>query len=243
MKNFASTRPSFVLSSLLASMALVGCGDNLEPGSGQPGGTGQPATPFPASCADAGNGAVLPDGDVTLYAGGDEARPWTAYCHDNDEYLPVTDPTTNFGEYAAGGQAVGTAVRTEYAKLRIDPQTFTIDISDQTFARTTGSLTVNGTVVTSMPLGVAAACDGLTTIGGAGIDLTGTPFVISTSWTQGGVVDDANSALFRDGQWFEAWAGGACAHIAPAAVQGLPVNQLADGWVLKVAYTTQPLQP
>lgn len=229
---------SFALSSLFVSMSLVGCGDNLEADD-----VDDPTTPaprFPASCADAGNGRVLPAGEITLYAGGDEARPWKAYCHGNAEYLTVNDPTTNFGEYAAGGpRAIGTAVRTEYAKLRIDPDTFTIDIADQTFARTTGSLTLDGTPVTSMPLGVAGACDGLTTFGGAGIDITGTPFVIQTAYASGGVVDDANMTLFRDGQWLEAWAGGSCAHIAPDAVPGLPINQLADGWVLKLAYSPE----
>src|SRR5689334_9435989 len=138
---------SIALASLLAS-SLVGCGDNAEPdptmqgqGSGSGTGSGSAVTPtamqFPSSCMDVGNGVAPADGEYKLYLGGDEKKPWTAYCHGGDEFLSVND-YTNWGEIANGGWANPgpDGIRTIYTKLRIDPGTLMIDISDETFART-----------------------------------------------------------------------------------------------------------
>lgn len=222
---------SFAFSSLVAS--ITGCGDNTEPPPDADNTDDQTAPQFPASCMDAGNGKPVPDGVYTLYVQGDETKPWKAYCHQMNEYVAV-DSDTNYGELAAGGTAVGSSVRTSYSRLRIDPETLVIDVSDQTFATSQGYINIGATEVTSMPLGIAMACDGANGYATTTIDLTRTPFAIDTSYLLGGTPVGGSHALFRDGRWFEAWVQGSCGFAAPAGVQDMPVNQLADGFVLKV---------
>lgn len=230
------------ITSLALFVSLVGCGDNTSPDpTADPDPTVDP-TPiaFPASCMDAGNGGRVADGEYTLYVGGNEHEPWNAYCHGGNEFLTVND-YTNYGQYAAGGHAVGTDVTTTYTKLRIDPQTLTIDISDQTFATSVGTLDRRTDHITSMPLGVAMACAGSATYGTANIDLTGTPFRIVSQFSLDGTgfgpsAPDGGFALFRENQWLEAWAYGECGYVAPRGMATSPINQVADGWQLKVEW-------
>lgn len=245
---------SFGLASLLIS-TLVGCGDNAEPdpmqGQGSNGGTAPVAMQFPASCMDAGNGQQVADGEYTLYVGGDEHKPWKAYCHQGDEFLPVND-FTNFGRYGVGGWVQGTDVETTYTKLRIDPETLTIDINDQTFARSQGELNYLGERITSMPLGVAMSCAGSASYSTANIDLTGTPFKIATQFALGSqdvvvagapqapVTPTGGSADAREGQWLEMWAQGECGFIGPTGM-ALP-TKLANGYLLEVEWFV-PTQP
>lgn len=244
-KNIAS----FGLASLLVS-SLVGCGDNAAPGPMQQGQgsnttTTPVAIPFPASCMDAGNGQQVPDGEYTLYVGGDEHKPWKAYCHGGDEFLSVHDDT-NFGGYGAGGWTQGTDVRTTYTKLRIDPATLTIDITDQTFARTEGDLNYLGEHITSMPVGVAMSCGGSATYSTGNIDLIGTPFKIATQFALGSVdvvvsgapqapvVPTGGSADAQDGQWLEMWVQGECGFVGPTGMTA--PTKLANGYLLKVEW-------
>lgn len=126
------------------------------------------------------------DGPYTLHVGGDPSKPWTAYCHDMDgkpaEYLTLvmTGKNLNFSQYTAGGSSPGVNVRTNYEKIRIDPKTLLVDVSDQTFSTSAGGLmNSGGPFVTSMPYGVAMDCApqgfGIPT-GMGNVDLRGTPF-------------------------------------------------------------------
>lgn len=239
---------SIALSSLVA-VSFAGCGDNAAPDpvavdpqtfAQTPIAQAPTSVPFPASCLDAGNGAVVADGTYTLYVGGDDKKPWQAYCHGGNEYLSVND-YTNYGQYSAGGYAVGTDVTTWYSKLRIDPQTLTLDISDQTFAHSDGMLDNGSDHITSMPLGVAMSCAGSLTYGTAGMDLLGTPFRIVSTWTlattsTGAAAPSGHETLFRDGQWMEAWAQGECGYSAPSAIAGTPINKPANGWTIKLEW-------
>src|SRR6202000_388825 len=114
-----------------------------------------------------------------LYLGGSAGRPWTAFCHDDDEYVTVT-ASANYGQYTASTKSPGSNVQTTYGKLRVDPSTLLVDISDQTSATSMRLLyhdpANNGSdAVTSMPLGVAMDCAGNNSATGvAGVDLTGT---------------------------------------------------------------------
>ena len=199
---------------------------------------------------DVGDGQAPADGDYKLYVGNDEHKPWTAYCHQGDEFLSVND-YTNFGELAVGGWAVGGAsgVRTTYTKLRIDPATLMIDISDQTFSRTDGGpLNILTDYVTSMPLGVAMSCADTATYGSANVDLTGTPFKIATKFTLASTVltpggtaytspaPHGGSADAREGQWLEMWAQGECGFFGPDGVGANPINKLPKGYVLQVEW-------
>lgn len=141
------------------------------------------ASALPATCAEAS------DGPHTLYLEGDPAKPWTAYCHGGLEYLTLPTPTTNYSQFTAGNPpAVGTNVRTSYTRVRFVVDLGEVDISDQTFATSTGMIQITGyaPTVTSMLYGVAASCD-YTDNGIAIIDLTGTPFSVTPGqFTLGG---------------------------------------------------------
>lgn len=204
---------SLAVSALTANL-MAGCmGDNQ-------------AAPIehPQTCAElAQSKPKATDGEFTLFADGDEAKPWKAYCADlgtanPKEYLTLIDGIS-FSEYLAGGSSPGTDVRTEYNKVRIDPLSFTLDTSDQTFAVSTGSLVdAAGKTVTSMPLGVAMSC-------GAGrafaqVNLDGTPFVIEQYFTVGGDQStmQGNADRWQTGVAIEMWADGNCGWIAPDGV-------------------------
>jgi hypothetical protein len=232
MKHFNS----ILFASLVAS-SLVACGDNAEP---DPMMQPDPADPapvaFPASCMEAGNGKVLPDGDQKLYFQNNEQQAWTAYCHDGNEYLTLDDSFSNYGELGEGGLAVGTTVRTQYKRIRIDAETLTVDVSDQTYATSIGHITVNGVEVTSMPLGIAMACGGSTSYATTMIDVHGTPFAIATTFAPAGTSAKAGFTTYNDEQTLEGWAEGECGFLAPEKMVSMPVNKLADGYVLKLTW-------
>jgi hypothetical protein len=143
------------------------------------------AGPLPSTCAEAGGS----DGSYTLYLGGDPTKPWTAYCHNELEYLTLPTSATNYSQFTAGNSpAVGTNVRTSYTRVRFVVDLGEVDISDQTFATSTGMIQIMGyaPTVTSMLYGVAASCD-YTDNGIAMVDLTGTSFSVAPGqFTLGG---------------------------------------------------------
>ncbi|MCE9669349.1 Vps62-related protein [Myxococcus stipitatus] len=163
------------------------------------------------------------DGEYTLYVEGDLARPWRVWCQDMatvpKEYLPLVESGlfSNFSQYTAGVAAPGTTVRTTFTKLRIDPATLRVSISDRTFATSTGSLSHPGRApsVTSMPYGVAMSCD-WTASGRATVDLRGTPFRVASEqfstlgWSQLG----ASTYGFAD-EFVALTGGGYCGWTAP----------------------------
>ena len=84
--------------------------------------------------------------DVIHPAGG---QRFTVYCPDmaipaaGKDYLEVRSGRgVNSGQYAAGGAASGTTVTTKYTKVRLDPANLRVDMGDQSFATSTGSLTI-----------------------------------------------------------------------------------------------------
>src|SRR4051812_21255042 len=177
-----NTSLAAVTAALLTSL-LTGClaGDDLKG-----------PIELPRTCAEAAQGVKAHDGDHILYVDGDETKPWRAYCVDMDqgaaakEYLTVTAGASNFSRYTAGGRSPGTDVETRFDKVRIDPETLTLDASDLTFAVSTGSVQhLGGQVVDSLPLGVAMSCGGGFTA--AQVDVQGTPFVFDdTAFGNGG---------------------------------------------------------
>jgi hypothetical protein len=184
------------------------------------------------------------DGHATLYLGGDESRPWTAWCQDMagtpSEYLTLvrTGSNTNFSQYTAGSYSPGTTVRTTYTRLRIDPLTLRVNTADQTFSSSSGSLTHSPTQVTSMPYGVAMSCNG--GLAPANIDLRGTPFAVAASafaiggWDAKGstVSSESNQVLSLSGGGYCGWAG--------LAGSANPFNQ--NGGYLQLQYRG-PNQP
>ena len=182
----------------------------------------------PANCSDvkAANPSAA-DGAYQIVLDG---AALTVYCADMSstpqEYisLAMTAAGENFSHYTAGGDATGTDVRTSYTKLRINPVpvstsplTVAVDIADETFSSTTGSLSQGSTPVTSMPYAIAMACtDAFVDSGIANLDLRGTPFTIVNTFQDGGFLA-AGTATVVSPQVVNLTGGGFCGWEAPAA--------------------------
>ncbi|HEY3803695.1 MAG TPA: GON domain-containing protein [Kofleriaceae bacterium] len=198
----------------------------------------------PASCTEVTG--LANDSSVTLYLGGSAGQPWTAFCHDDDEYLTVT-ATANYGQYTASTKSPGSNVQTTYGRLRVDPSTLHVDISDQTFATSVGLLyhdpANNGSdAVTSMPLGVAMDCAGNnSTTGVAHVDLTGTQFVVASTstWSTGGNSPGHSVTSSEGGRIVAITGGGNCGWNAPTGSPGNPFNKFEPASLLQLAYSPE----
>lgn len=197
-----------------------------------------------ASCSDAAaHGVEDPD---TLYVGGDPAKPWSVLCDAGAEYLSLpAGATQNFAQYTAGGGATGTSVRTSYDKLRIDPQTLKVDINDQRFATSQGSLVhpvLNATVL-SMPFGVAMDCGGPSSqLGVARIDLSGTPFVVTSQFAIGGNNGAGTTTPMAGGRIVQVAGGGNCGWMAVVGTPFNPFNLSGARLVLQLAWSPEPTE-
>ncbi|MBX3231795.1 MAG: hypothetical protein KIT84_44310 [Labilithrix sp.] len=202
---------------------------------------------LPQSCADVrAKNAQAADGDYVLYLDHDARRPWRAYCAGMSsgtprEYLVLreTGASSNFATYAAGGGATGTEVRTRYQRLRIDPATLRIDISDRTYASSTGTLSVEGKTLTSVPFGVAADCTGGVT-GSANVDLRGTPFAVAPAAfvTQGSSAGGGATYASSD-RVVDVTGGGACGRVEPAPAR-CDVFARTESYQLSLVYRPLP---
>ncbi len=178
------------------------------------------------------------DGDYEIYPNG---NMFTVYCHDMSgtpsDYLTLvnTGGNFNYGQYTAGGASFGSTVRTNYSKVRLDPINLLVNIGDQTFASSVGSLS-HGGPVTSMSLGTAAACiSGWNAAGRANVDLTGTPFFVNDTFSVGGN-DAAGAATFSAGnQVVNVTGGGYCGWNLPSLWAYNPFNG-AGGFRLNLGF-------
>lgn len=182
------------------------------------------------------------DGTYPLYLGGDAAKPWQGYCAGMAttprEYLSLTG--MNFAQYTQGGHSPGTDVKTTYTKVRFDPASQKIDISDRTFASSTGMLEHSGlTQVTTMPYGVAMDCRGVGSATGlALIDLTGTAFALTGASEFGlGPQSVGNIQLGSGNQRATITGGGGCGWNGPNGLPSNPFNNnVTSGAILPLVY-------
>jgi GON domain/EGF domain len=199
----------------------------------------------PATCEDIKSHVpAATDGNYTLYLTGNATKPWTAYCAQMAttprEYLSLTG--TNTSQYTAGGASPGTDVKTTYTKVRFDPATLKIDISDRTFATSQGMLdhSGDGMMVTSMPFGVAMDCKGNNSkTGVALIDLTGTAFALTgnAAFAEGGNQAGSSVLLTSGNQRATINGGGNCGWMAPTGAPNNPFNDnVTSGALLDVVY-------
>ncbi|HEX8113051.1 MAG TPA: GON domain-containing protein [Kofleriaceae bacterium] len=201
----------------------------------------------PTSCGDIKShvsGAA--DGTYTLYLGGDARKPWQAHCagmaNNPREYLSLTG--ANFAQYTHGGNSPGTDVKTTFTKVRFDPATMKIDSSDRSFATSTGMLdhSGSGTMVTSMPYGVAMDCIGNNSAAGvAQIDLTGTSFTLSSGnmFIKAGNHAGGNVQVSPDNLHATINGGGDCGWAGPMNIPSNPFNNTvtsANGTLLQLSY-------
>jgi hypothetical protein len=201
----------------------------------------------PTSCADIKShipGAV--DGTYRLYLGGNAGKPWQAHCagmaNTPHEYLSLTG--ANFAQYSEGGKSQGTDVRTTYTKVRFDPATQRVDISDRSFTTSTGMLNHggSGTMVTSMPYAVAMDCTGNNRqTGVAQIDLGGTAFVLpdNLQFIKAGVNPGGTAQVSGDNRRATLNGGGDCGWAGPANTPFNPFNNNVsanNGAILPLSY-------
>lgn len=199
---------------------------------------------LPTSCAGVlAADPTADDGNYTLYVGGDPQKSWDAFCADMQatggphEYLSLVNVLGdhNFSSYTAGGSSPGTTVKTSYIRLRIDPATLVVQIGDQRFATSSGSLSHSGAgPVTSMPYGVAMSCSG--TSGRANLDLRGTGFAIDDTFAAGGSYFDVliNTSIDPDKQFVDLRGGGLCGWNGVTGAPFNPFNTAAG--TLKLVY-------
>jgi GON domain len=198
------------------------------------------AQPIPASClAIRTADPTAPDGNYTISI---NSRILPVYCANMAsapaEYLNLvnTGGDFNFGQYTAGGATPGTSVRTSYTRVRLDPAALLVNIADQTFATSTGSLSgPGGALVTSMPYGVAFACiDAFDDAGLANIDLTGTPLAVVNTFSVQGFLPAGTTTVSDNNQVVNLTGGGFCGWNAPASLFN-PINTNA-GFNLQLTF-------
>lgn len=191
---------------------LAGC-----PGACEETSTG-PACVLPATCAEAQRHGAPPDAPTPLYVDGDRARPWLAYCDGDREYLPVP-AATNFGQYTAGGSSPGTSRRTSYAMLRLDPSTLRVDVADARHATSVGGPMTHGQggpTVDVLPVGVAIDCVAHgSSSGRGGVDLTGTPFVVTSRFLVHGYMVAGSATPASPARRIALTGGGYCGYEVP----------------------------
>ncbi|HEY0481522.1 MAG TPA: GON domain-containing protein [Kofleriaceae bacterium] len=198
----------------------------------------------PATCAEIkAHVPAATDGDYALYLGGSPGKPWKGYCAGMAtrplEYLSLSG--ANSAQYSRGGASTGTDVKTTYSKVRFDPTTMKIDITDRTFASSMGTILHSGnTPVTSMPYGVAMDCRGAGSKAGvAMIDLTSTAFALTgaAEFAVGGNQPGSDLQLSAANQKATISGGGFCGWNAPAGVPVNPFNNnVTSGLLLGLVY-------
>jgi hypothetical protein len=250
--------------SVLAALPLLGL--LIAPISAAQAAPAAPSKATYSSCAAVKAGGHKVDGEFKLAPLGLNGPKLPVYCANLTGLdppaayltLPVTGPNQNFSQYTAGGASPGTNVRTNYTRLRIDPVpvsllplTFRINIADQTYATSTGTLCHShaladcpaGQLTTSMPYGVGMDCLGANSTAGIGnINLSGTLFnVVDTFVGRSFPPPGAGTATFVSPKIVNLAGGGFCGWIAPADVFDPRNNNLQDpaydpnvGWDLRV---------
>ena len=168
------------------------------------------------------------------------------------EFLTI-NPGRTRSEYLCGPHCQSddprsSTIHTEYSKIRIDPCTLKVDVTDRTFATSSGSITRMHYTMNAQPLAVASSCEDLGTQnrpGVATIDLTGTNLAIASDFATRGIGPAYGNIVFLDGLRRQiaimqggGWCGdfGPIGYSYPSVERGLWQND--PQWVL----TLTPLQ-
>lgn len=186
--------------------------------------------PAPASCAElAARNPQAGDGYYWLELRG---QPVHLYCHDMAgsarEYLAVPDGNCSAYRSHRGGSVQ--QVQTCFDRVRLDPQSLRVDVSDLRFAhtRTQGRITHAQQTVQAMPYATAMACDapGLA-LGQGRIDLRGTPFAVDSHFVAQGYLPEGQAVPDASGQTLQLHGGGYCGWLAAAEIYN---PHFATGW-------------
>ena len=186
----------------------------------------------PRSCAQVKDShPPATDGPFKLFADGDPAKPWSAYCAFTSPpttYLPLVNVTTgNFSQYTAGGGRPGNTVRTTFQRVRIDPDTLLVHVADLTYSLSAG-LIVNpdGSKITQMNYGSASDCVATNSMSGVGnIDLGGTAFAVApNAFVVSGYIAAGGATYSADSRSVDLRGGGFCGGIAVRSGPSSPFN-------------------
>ena len=188
---------------------------------------------FYTSCASVKATGILVDGNYTLTLSG---HSFTVYCNNMAgtpaEYITPTYTynsgygSNNFGLFACGGACSGSDVKTNYNRIRFDPSTMEISLTDKTFSyQPVASNTYSGQGI----LGRAADCRAMNSAAGQGqLDLRGTPFAIDDSVIVAVVPNDGVNGYYPGGsvnmdasrKYYYVTGGGYCGWCGPMNSNG-----------------------
>ena len=183
----------------------------------------------PSTCAEIkafGLGAV--DGDYTLYYARDTAKPWTAYCYemasdDPKEYLSLNQAgnANRFKRGTFGGSGTSQSNTTrKFQRIRVNPLTLKVDITDRTFS--TGTALLDFATADSC----SDNCCGGNNPGEANIDLTGTPFFVDDTFARSGYCSSLKSISYSNSDQVVVFtADGQCGFAGPSQL----ANKSQDG--------------
>ncbi|HEY1521799.1 MAG TPA: GON domain-containing protein [Solirubrobacteraceae bacterium] len=167
----------------------------------------------PTSCADvaAANPAVS-DGNYTIYPNG---QTFTVYCADMSatpkEYLTLQN--TNNANFSTDVDSSDESVVTKFTRVRLDPATLRVDITDSRFSTTSGYVNYNAHygpeeyAVASGCLGPAASSN---------VDLTGTPFYVNDSFDAQGWYPWGGANFSSNNQVVDIYGTGSCGDEEPS---------------------------
>jgi hypothetical protein len=122
-------------------------------------------------------------------------------------------------------------VNTTYTKVRIDPCTFKVNITDIAFA-TTKNTRPSPQASEYMAFGTAAGCDDETT-GNARIDLSGTPLYISDVFVTNGFACLGKASFSASAQVASITGGGFCGATCPQSASTSHQGRFCPGYTDK----------
>lgn len=108
-----------------------------------------------------------------------------------------------------------------------------VDITETTFAKTSGSITHGSVKILFEPWGVAESCE-IQSEGTATIDLSQTPFELATSYKIGGASPHGQFHLDSSKQHANITGGGFCGHNGPIAWDPFKARSQPQ-WAIKLA--------
>jgi hypothetical protein len=178
---------------------------------------------LPMTCTDhQKQNPTAEDDEYILYLNHDPNRPMNIYCHNMGgkpaEYITLFT-ANGVGNFATTTYPNSERI-TEYAKIRVDLHTLTVDVTDQTFATISGEVMPNSSV-THNDYGRAVGCNNSqpgAAIGRANINLEGTSFALADTTTfslAGTDVEGSGGQMSQGGKVADLTAGGRCGWAMP----------------------------
>ena len=205
-----------VCSALVGSLSLVACGPMAEAKPSQV--TDSAATqslvpgPLATSCAELKAAGLEMERNHVLYLNAEFSKPYVAFCDAaGGTYLTLpTGPDINFSQYI---NVRGHSVTTTWNRVKLDPATLTLDVSDFRFSTSTGGIPDWNAYTASY--GMAGDCSRANSSAGrANVNLTGLPFAVTATWSTNGYYPAGGATRSSHDQIVDITGGGFCGSTA-----------------------------